>query len=173
MSFTKMLSHSILLLACYHAASATPIVAERSMVDYPEVVPGPGLPSLASLNITSAELYEIASQHSDTASAMGNVPTTCGGELYAPYSHVDACREYLDKLGRQDCVVPDKGRQVLCIAGEAQVYAESLSGRDETAWCSNVAFGVSLIMFDCKNAEKVAGYTSALWNNNVLVRVFG
>lgn len=33
--------------------------------DYPEVIPGPGLPSLASLNLTSAELYEMtpASTH--------------------------------------------------------------------------------------------------------------
>jgi hypothetical protein len=26
--------------------------------EFPEVIPGPGLPSLASLNLTSAELYQ-------------------------------------------------------------------------------------------------------------------
>lgn len=37
-------------------ASASPIsVAEKV---YPEVIPGPGLPSLASLELTSAELYQ-------------------------------------------------------------------------------------------------------------------
>jgi hypothetical protein len=51
-----------LLLAT--AVSASPVV-EQSQA-YPEVIPGEGLPSLTSLGLTSAELYE-TSPHSATS----------------------------------------------------------------------------------------------------------
>jgi hypothetical protein len=41
-----------LFLAAVFAASAGALPS-----DLPEVIPGPGLPSLASLNLTSADLY--------------------------------------------------------------------------------------------------------------------
>ncbi len=43
---------SLLGLASLQGVMAAPKV-------YPEVIPGPGLPSLASLNLTSAQLYEM------------------------------------------------------------------------------------------------------------------
>lgn len=48
-------------VAFVQAAVAMPTNEIAAVVarDYPEVVPGPGLPSLASLNLTSAELYEM------------------------------------------------------------------------------------------------------------------
>lgn len=45
----------MLALASFQATSALP--APETV--YPEVIPGPGLPSLASLNLTSAELYQM------------------------------------------------------------------------------------------------------------------
>jgi hypothetical protein len=48
----KSLTLSLLGLASLQGVMAAPKV-------YPEVIPGPGLPSLAELNITSAELYEM------------------------------------------------------------------------------------------------------------------
>jgi hypothetical protein len=60
MASANLLSSFFLLLAVSQAGHATPLAEERSMVDYPEVIPGPGFPSLASLNITSAELYQMS-----------------------------------------------------------------------------------------------------------------
>ncbi len=48
----KFLISFLFGLASTQAAAATPFKA------YPEVIPGPGLPSLAELNLTSAQLYE-------------------------------------------------------------------------------------------------------------------
>lgn len=44
-----------LILGLLSVASAAPPVSGN----YPEVIPGPGLPSLESLGITSAELYQL------------------------------------------------------------------------------------------------------------------
>ncbi|KAH5469203.1 hypothetical protein HBI31_198740 [Parastagonospora nodorum] len=38
------------------AVSASPLLEQRKA--HPEVIPGPGLPSLASLGLTTAQLYE-------------------------------------------------------------------------------------------------------------------
>lgn len=48
-------------MAFVQAVVATPKTEVTTVVarDWPEVVPGPGLPSLESLNLTSAELYEM------------------------------------------------------------------------------------------------------------------
>lgn len=40
------------------ALAVSTSVLASSMMDYAEVIPGPGLPSLASLNVTIAELHE-------------------------------------------------------------------------------------------------------------------
>jgi hypothetical protein len=45
---------STLLLAT--AVSASPLVEQRKA--HPEIIPGPGLPSVASLGLTMAQLYE-------------------------------------------------------------------------------------------------------------------
>lgn len=48
----KLFISSLLGLASLQGVMAAPNV-------YPEVIPGPGLPSLAELNVTSAELYQM------------------------------------------------------------------------------------------------------------------
>ncbi len=48
----KLFISSLLGLAALQGVMAAPKV-------YPEVIPGPGLPSLAELNVTSAQLYEL------------------------------------------------------------------------------------------------------------------
>lgn len=51
----------VLAMAFVKAVVATLNTKVTTVVarDWPEVVPGPGLPSLESLNLTSAELYEM------------------------------------------------------------------------------------------------------------------
>lgn len=46
---------AVVLLAL---ASISRVAAVPSPSEYPEVIPGPGLPSLASLGLTSKDLYE-------------------------------------------------------------------------------------------------------------------
>jgi hypothetical protein len=53
-------TYSFLLLSTLaQIAYMNPVVNTVPTVQYPEVIPGPGLPSLASLNLTSAQLYEM------------------------------------------------------------------------------------------------------------------
>lgn len=51
---SSSLIFSFVAFAAIGIVSTTAIKRERI---YPEVIPGPGLPSLASLNLTSADLY--------------------------------------------------------------------------------------------------------------------
>lgn len=58
MATYKLLISSLLGLASVKSATAAAMVVPSPKV-YPEVIPGPGLPSLAELNLTSAQLYEM------------------------------------------------------------------------------------------------------------------
>ena len=58
MVFHKPLLSSLLSLASLQTISALP-TTQNAVQSYPEVIPGPGLPSLESLNLTSAQLYEM------------------------------------------------------------------------------------------------------------------
>lgn len=51
------LSRSVFLTAIIGVKVITALPATTSEQIYPEVIPGPGLPSLAELNLTSAQLY--------------------------------------------------------------------------------------------------------------------
>ena len=68
-----MLLSTAILLAIFNGINALP--AETAKV-YPEVIPGPGLPSLASLGLTSADLYTMTPEFGDL------------GTSYNPLSHV-------------------------------------------------------------------------------------
>ena len=57
MPSAKFISSLLLSLVSLQAVSASPIIEARE--DYPEVIPGEGLPSLESLGLTTAQLYEM------------------------------------------------------------------------------------------------------------------
>ena len=69
----SMFLSTAILLAIFNGINALP--AETAKV-YPEVIPGPGLPSLASLGLTSADLYTMTPEFGDL------------GTSYNPLSHV-------------------------------------------------------------------------------------
>lgn len=58
MPSAKFISSLILSLASLQAVSTSPVNEVRETT-YPDVIPGPGLPSLQSLGLTSAQLYEM------------------------------------------------------------------------------------------------------------------
>jgi hypothetical protein len=61
---TKYASALFLAVAALQAVSAGPLNARVAEVQ--EVIPGPGLPSLESLGLTSAELYSLPLPESST-----------------------------------------------------------------------------------------------------------
>jgi hypothetical protein len=77
---------------------------------YPKVIPGPGLPSLASLNLTSADLYELDYHTilSDITSREESAPLVpcfnlnCDGQKCQATDAV-ACINYLAMLGSETC----------------------------------------------------------------------
>jgi hypothetical protein len=66
----------------------------------------------------------------------GPLQATCllSSEL-APWDHANACWNYLNLRATQICVAPKSGRATFCIAGNAVVVGESISGKVERmAW---------------------------------------
>lgn len=57
-SFLKFLTVALGAVTLVNAGPTAEVKAVPTVEDYPEVIPGPGLPSLASLNLTSADLYK-------------------------------------------------------------------------------------------------------------------
>ena len=135
----KTISVASVLLPFSIYAAAMPATAQQT---FPVVKPGSGLPSLASLNLTSAQLYE---GHStciylfifsllmiliEKPAPLSTGPFTlatdfdafCGGgeNDAALVDDVIACFNYLTSLGPQQCVVPPSG-VTFCTAGTAQV----------------------------------------------------
>ncbi|KAL6716107.1 hypothetical protein ACLMJK_005673 [Lecanora helva] len=107
-------------------AATSPVIAQQS---YPEVKPGPGLPSLASLNVTSAQLYQAkpATLPTGRYALATEVNGLCGGvrDDPAPVDDVIACFNYLTQLGHQACVVPPKTGVQFCEAGDASIEGEA------------------------------------------------
>ena len=139
----KAISVASALLPLSIFATAMPATAQQS---FPEVKPGPGLPSLASLNLTSAQLYQGDYQDLiilpvfplliipiEKPAHLSTGPSTlatdfdafCGGgeNDAALVDDVIACFNYLTSLGHQECVVPTSG-VTLCTSGTAQVTGE-------------------------------------------------
>lgn len=56
MSSTKFILSILFSAVSFQAGTSSPVAGQAQ---YPEVIPGPGLPSLASLGLTSKDLYEM------------------------------------------------------------------------------------------------------------------
>jgi hypothetical protein len=144
----NLLPPSLIGLAILQGAMAAPKV-------YPEVIPGPGLPSLAKLNITSAQLYEMGvpegkqSQKTPPLVNSANSRTELSaraadldkrfvgrcGPAEAAYTNVNdiiACFHYLQNLGTTACVANEN--TVMCTAGQAHIYGSALNGRTSSYW---------------------------------------
>lgn len=121
---------------------------------HPEVIPGPGLPSLASLGITSDDLYKskaytrnwlpldrkwdliycIGELVIDSVNGLSKrFDNFCGGGRGATgnVDDVIACFDYLNRLGTTRCGVPgDNNQHIFCTAGTASVNGVSLINRE-------------------------------------------
>ncbi|KAM3523501.1 hypothetical protein MY4038_008164 [Beauveria bassiana] len=165
-------------------------------VQYPEVVPGPGLPSLESLGLTSEQLYtmepaspgislahlipsirEIADKVADTevnarASLAPMFTPICATDsgAYTDVNNLMACERYLARIGSNDCTVPSGFKTVrYCFAGDADVNGLSTTGKSLTSTCASVAHAVRWIMHNCRRANKAAGSEAAFGNGDIIV----
>ncbi|KAM3566747.1 hypothetical protein ARSEF4850_000281 [Beauveria asiatica] len=142
-------------------------------VQYPEVVPGPGLPSLESLGLTSEQLYTMEPASSDMAAFAPMFTAVCAvdSNAYASKSGLIACYNYLARLGSQDCTVPSDFRKVrYCFSGDADVNGLSITGRSLTSTCASVAHAVRWVTDRCtRDGNKAAGFEAAFGNGDIIV----
>jgi len=136
MTSKRILSIATAILFLTTPITATAIQKRQTLT----VIPGPGLPSLVSLNLTSSALYAM----NRTVLPDGiNYSQECGpgDEPGAAISDVTACFNYLVVIGSEEC---SSGR--LCTAGTAAIT----SGGDlsETE-CINIAVVVQEIIVRC------------------------
>ncbi|UNI21109.1 hypothetical protein JDV02_007127 [Purpureocillium takamizusanense] len=147
-------------------------------VSYPEVIPGPGLPSLAELGVTSAELYSMGlPPHSAaTRHLAGRAPTfepRCGPSdgAYANVNDIIACYHYLDRLGGQACGTGDNYAVVeFCRAGSGHIIGQALTSRSTSSSCSDVAIAALYTIDHCTRPDQtVAGFQAAYGNGDLVV----
>ena len=149
------ISVASVLLPIFVYVAVMPATAQQT---YPVVTPGPGLPSLASLNLTSAQLYqgdsktclclsifsllmilieEPAPLSTERFTLATDFDAFCGGgeNDAALVDDVIACFNFLTNLGHQECVVPPSG-VTLCTAGTASVEGAvfNTSGSASSFW---------------------------------------
>ncbi|KAI0059297.1 hypothetical protein BV25DRAFT_1918544 [Artomyces pyxidatus] len=150
------------------AATALSTFAVAAPTVHPTVVPGPGLPTLAELGITSEELY--ARPPSLQARAALYSPV-CQTYSTGDVDDVIACFNYLEAIGGNACTVDGDNVQ-FCYAGDAQVTGSNESGYPSaSSLCSDVALGLQWIFTYCNQGGRVGGSQAANGNGGLIVGV--
>lgn len=120
-------------------AILNPIAAmpQAKRTTFPELIPGPGLPSLASLGLTSADLYNMPTPKLSIRQAPVSIPE-CGPDeqAYTDVNDIIACYNYLNGLGTTQCSTPPGGSQQWCVLGSAQVTGSNTGNNadDSSFW---------------------------------------
>ncbi|GJN73239.1 hypothetical protein PLIIFM63780_007301 [Purpureocillium lilacinum] len=145
-------------------------------ITYPEVVPGPGLPSLAELGLTSAELYNMGIPHhlpDRLAVRAATFEPRCGPSeaAYVNVNDIIACYHYLDKLGHQNCATgANFAVSEFCHAGSGHVTGQALNPRGASSYCSDVAIAALYTIDHCTRPDQtVAGFQAAFGNGELIV----
>ncbi|KAG2007988.1 hypothetical protein CC2G_013469 [Coprinopsis cinerea AmutBmut pab1-1] len=143
---------------------ALPQRAKDFVEECPEIVPGPGLPSLASLNLTSADLCKppqefmmarygrvdplFESKEKDPR----QVNNWCGS-AFISLSKSQYCYNYLYALGNTACVVPMWTRTRFCHTtgngNEVAWYGNTVDGTQSQSSCRDVALGGRQVLDNC------------------------
>jgi len=158
---------------------ALPSIEISKARSYPEIIPGRGLPSLESLGLTSADLYE----RGMPALARGNDgldlesfslakrAATCETFSVAPLNDVMACFNFLNSIGTHSCSV-NGDNALFCHAGQAVITGSNVSGTGNAAsLCSDVALGLKAILATCNVGGQVGGNNAANGNGFLTVGV--
>ncbi|KFY82089.1 hypothetical protein V500_10829 [Pseudogymnoascus sp. VKM F-4518 (FW-2643)] len=163
------LSPLILALASFN------VVTGLAMAN-PEIIPGPGLPSLKELGITSADLYKMERPDSlslESSSIEARFDPKCGptNSAYTNVNDIVACYHYLKKLGNKRCTAPPNlGIAHFCYAGKGEVSGQALTSKGGSSYCKHVADAVLWSINHCTRGDKkVAGHQAATGNGELIV----
>jgi hypothetical protein len=151
-------SCSILLFVFLTSVTAAPAASNAI-----QVVPGPGLPSLESLGITSADLFDknfkpiIQSDNKLPAAKLfkRQSPASCQTDYQATRGNAIACRNYLIQTGTYTCSSGDS-YATLCTAGDAEIVGWNyydIAGGVQTS-CSDAAVAASWIIDNCSTCSQ-------------------
>ncbi|KAK7999685.1 hypothetical protein PG990_012285 [Apiospora arundinis] len=159
--------------------SASPGVLESR--EYPEFVPGPGLPSLASLNLTTEDLYAAPKYLPDDPSGpKAEYNDNCGdgrtGLVTANVDDVIACFNYLVALGNYVITVTERDTmngvpyfREVAHSGSAYIEGHSLRSGGTSSTAYNVALGVQWSFTNCNHGGQVGGMAAAYGNGDLVV----
>lgn len=156
-------------------ASLGSVAAAPSPFEYPEVVPGPGLPSLASLGITSKDLFEGTGANAPAKrDLLARFDRICydNGCGRVSRAKAQACVDYLIRLDTQQCVV-GTSPAVMCVAGDAIIYGNNISGNGQvSSYCRDVGYGAKSVVDNCTDGNgQVAGADAAGGNGGLVVSI--
>ena len=143
---TKMFT-KIPLLATLSVFATIVVAVSAATSSVPELIPGPGLPSLESLNLTSADLYAMGpppALSKYAASSVGQTLTAwmlvvgarsadytaiCQTYSTAAVNDVIACFNYLVSIGNNACAVTNPDLVTwFCESGTAAISGSNTSG---------------------------------------------
>ncbi|KAG4441606.1 hypothetical protein IFR05_002890 [Cadophora sp. M221] len=118
LTLTLTLTLSTLLLS----TTALPTASETTKV-YPEVIPGPDMPSLAELGLTSEQLYTTTPNlpFGNSFTTLYNGECRHCPDALASVDSVIACFNYLMSLGTAGCGVDRYNGKRFCTSGNAKV----------------------------------------------------
>lgn len=58
----------------------------------------------------------------------------------------------------------------MCYSGDAQIIAQSITGNDESSYCSDVALAVLSVINGCTRPDQTcAGFNAANGNGNLII----
>ncbi|KIJ12783.1 hypothetical protein PAXINDRAFT_14347 [Paxillus involutus ATCC 200175] len=169
-----------LLFAALCALTSAVAAVPATTPDYPELVPGPGMPTLASLNLTSAGLYGMGPPPSLAKRTAGaeldaelekRYTSVCQTYSTAGVDNVIACFNYLTSIGGNACGVSGDW-VIFCTAGDADISGSNVSGGPSaSSSCQDVATAVQWIFTYCNAGGEVGGSDAAYGNGYLIVSV--
>ncbi|OAA71188.1 hypothetical protein ISF_01739 [Cordyceps fumosorosea ARSEF 2679] len=149
-------------------------MALAGTIQYPEVVPGPGLPSLQELGLTTEQLYSMGPpEPADLEAFSANFVGKCGpaDAAYTNVNGIIACYHYLKNLGTQRCTTPGNYKSIeFCHSGDASITGTSLKSNGASSYCRDVASGLLWVVDHCTRPnQSCAGAQAAGGNGNLVV----
>ncbi|KAH6917841.1 hypothetical protein BKA70DRAFT_1393703 [Coprinopsis sp. MPI-PUGE-AT-0042] len=175
----------LFLVAVYGGLVASVGALPAEATEFPEVIPGPGLPSLASLNVTSAELYKAIDPNvlKGHYASLGLPSTISGlqkrGECFPISARGDinfamACHNYLF-LQQQTMITTETAYAPgtdLCSAANVRVSGWCRLGAPcpRSSWAYHVAHAIWWSIEQCNYNGNVGGVEYAYGNGDFHVR---
>ncbi|EPS44520.1 hypothetical protein H072_1500 [Dactylellina haptotyla CBS 200.50] len=172
--FTKSAITLTAVLSVFGSAVAVPAPKE---VDYASLIQtGPGLPTIAELGLTNADLTKPMPAELDPVLAARDAlekryNPQCWGEPKCNINDARACFNYLNNLGGTACSVT--GRVQMCKMGGCAWDARTLNNGFASSSCSNAALGGAWILNNCNGGGRTAGSNAAFGNGNLVVDIIG